>query len=673
MRRKKRTLQEGIADFYDASTGVWVEIWGDHLHHGYYEDNSWRSLQQHREAQVRMIEEVLSWAEVSSGPEAPKAILDVGCGVGGSSRHLQKKYGAKVTGITLSPKQQQQATSLSVKSGQADSCEFKVADALKMPFPDDSFDLVWSLESGEHMPEKAKFMSEMHRVCKPGGRIILVTWVHRNLTKDEALKPKEQRLLKQISKAYHLPDWCSMDDYCQIAVANLGMTGVASKVERAEIESAAVLPPKELRIRSEDWSQFIAPFWSAVIQTALRPQGWWALARGGLETFRGALVMPLMNRGYRTGTIRFGLMTGCKTPAGGDTAAASTAAATALSARRPGRLALCGALGQVVSSSTRRSSRLVGLLDLAKTVWDFSRPHTLVGTIISITTVHLFAVAPLSAIDWPLFALQTVRALAPAMLVNVYITGLNQIYDVDIDRQNKPYLPIPSGRLSVTAAWLIVLGSLFGAEAVTCTYPTAGVMALQFPLIASAILGTAYSVPPFRLKRFPFLAALCIIVVRGIVVNMGFYYYIVHALGVSGQVSTLRSAMAASFFAIFGLVIALMKDVPDVLGDQKASIRSVSVRLGPARALRIAVSLLKFLLVGTATSFGLASGWAFVSKAPGSALARGVLAVISLLFCRSLQRKERLVDAEKPKQVFDFYMFVWKIFYLCYLLLPLAM
>ena len=103
-----------------------------------------------------MIEEVLSWAEVSSGPEAPKAILDVGCGVGGSSRHLQKKYGAKVTGITLSPKQQQQATSLSVKSGQADSCEFKVADALKMPFPDDSFDLVWSLESGEHMPEKAK-------------------------------------------------------------------------------------------------------------------------------------------------------------------------------------------------------------------------------------------------------------------------------------------------------------------------------------------------------------------------------------------------------------------------------------------------------------------------------------------------------------------------------------
>ena len=118
-----------------------------------FQDNSWRSLKQHREAQVRMIEEVLSWAEVSSDPDPPQAILDVGCGVGGSSRYLQKKYGAKVTGITLSPKQQAQATALS--KSQPD-CTFKVADALKMPFADNSFDLVWSLESGEHMPEKAK-------------------------------------------------------------------------------------------------------------------------------------------------------------------------------------------------------------------------------------------------------------------------------------------------------------------------------------------------------------------------------------------------------------------------------------------------------------------------------------------------------------------------------------
>ena len=130
-----------------------------------------------------MIEEALSWAEV----ESAQSVLDVGCGVGGSSRYLQRKYGAKVTGeemsshvfsktlrlssfsfgagITLSPKQRDQAAELSKKTGQED-CNFQVADALqclagddrsnelRMPFPDNSFDLIWSLESGEHMPRK---------------------------------------------------------------------------------------------------------------------------------------------------------------------------------------------------------------------------------------------------------------------------------------------------------------------------------------------------------------------------------------------------------------------------------------------------------------------------------------------------------------------------------------
>eukprot|EP00913_Durusdinium_trenchii_P000888 g826.t1 len=301
--RRKRSLQEGIADFYDASTGVWVEIWGDHLHHGYYEDNSWRpgtigtgearrssakpklapkSVKSLEEAVTILQEQYEHIEEVKvDGLSSVSTVLDVGCGVGGSSRYLQKKYGAKVTGITLSPKQCAQAQELSRKTGQEERCDFQVADALKMPFADDSFDLIWSLESGEHMPRKAEFMAEMHRVCKPGGRIIL-----------------EQRLLDSISKAYHLPDWCSIADYRQIAQEQLGMTG----------------------LRTDDWSQYIAPFWSAVIRSALQPRGWWALLRGGLETFRGALVMPLMNRGYRTGTIRFALLTGLKT--GGATGSA---------------------------------------------------------------------------------------------------------------------------------------------------------------------------------------------------------------------------------------------------------------------------------------------------------------------------------------------------------------
>ena len=67
------------------------------------------------------------------------------------------------------------ANELSAAAGLGDQLSFQVADALEMPFPDESFDLVWSLESGEHMPDKEKFVSELTRVLRPGG-LFLVAW-----------------------------------------------------------------------------------------------------------------------------------------------------------------------------------------------------------------------------------------------------------------------------------------------------------------------------------------------------------------------------------------------------------------------------------------------------------------------------------------------------------------
>ena len=72
------------------------------------------------------------------------------------------------------------ANALAEEQGLADRVSFQVADALQQPFEDKSFDLVWSMESGEHMPDKARFVGELARVCMPGGRIIIVTWCHRS-------------------------------------------------------------------------------------------------------------------------------------------------------------------------------------------------------------------------------------------------------------------------------------------------------------------------------------------------------------------------------------------------------------------------------------------------------------------------------------------------------------
>ena len=94
-----------------------------------------------------MVDNVLDWAGVKSVSN----VLDVGCGIGGSTRHIAARYGCKGTGITLSPVQVGIANARTQKAG-LQGVSFQVADALKMPFQDNTFDLVWSLESGEVRP-----------------------------------------------------------------------------------------------------------------------------------------------------------------------------------------------------------------------------------------------------------------------------------------------------------------------------------------------------------------------------------------------------------------------------------------------------------------------------------------------------------------------------------------
>ncbi|THF96579.1 hypothetical protein TEA_015580 [Camellia sinensis var. sinensis] len=185
----------------------------------------------------------------------PKSIVDVGCGIGGSSRYLARKYEAQCQGITLRPVQAQMAEGLATSQGLASKVSFQVADALNQPFPGAQFDLVWSMESGEHMPDKAKFVNELARVAAPGGTIIIVTWCHRDLSpSEESLRPDETALLKKICDAYYLPAWCSTSDYVKL-------------LQSLSLED----------IKAEDWSQYVAPFWPAVIRSALTWNGFISL------------------------------------------------------------------------------------------------------------------------------------------------------------------------------------------------------------------------------------------------------------------------------------------------------------------------------------------------------------------------------------------------------------
>lgn len=97
-------LYQQIQQFYDASSGLWEEIWGEHMHHGYYGRGGTYRLNR-RQAQIDLIEELLAWAEGDTSNNPPSTILDLGCGIGGSSLYLAEKLGAQVTGISLSPVQ----------------------------------------------------------------------------------------------------------------------------------------------------------------------------------------------------------------------------------------------------------------------------------------------------------------------------------------------------------------------------------------------------------------------------------------------------------------------------------------------------------------------------------------------------------------------------------------
>ncbi|MBE9177448.1 methyltransferase domain-containing protein [Oculatella sp. LEGE 06141] len=277
------TLQQQIQQFYDASSGLWEQIWGEHMHHGYYGVDG-TEQKERRQAQIDLIDELLAWAGVDHADH----ILDVGCGIGGSSLYLAEKFGASATGITLSPVQAARATERAQTAGLADRTRFQVADALNMPFPARSFDLVWSLESGEHMPDKTRFLQECHRVLKPGGMLIMATWCHRPID-GAPLTADEQKHLAAIYRVYRLPHVISLPEYEAIAQH---------------------LPLKS--VRTADWSAAVAPFWNVVIDSTFSPAAVIGLLRSGWTTIQAALSLGLMRRGYEQGLVRFGLLVGIK-------------------------------------------------------------------------------------------------------------------------------------------------------------------------------------------------------------------------------------------------------------------------------------------------------------------------------------------------------------------------
>jgi SAM-dependent methyltransferase len=109
----------------------------------------------------------------AAGLDAAKHVLDVGSGVGGTSRCLAKEFGCRVTGIDLIDEYCRTAAMLSARTGLAHLVDHRQGDATKLPFDDRAFDVVWTEHAAMNIPDKTRLYKEMHRVLKPGGTLAI--------------------------------------------------------------------------------------------------------------------------------------------------------------------------------------------------------------------------------------------------------------------------------------------------------------------------------------------------------------------------------------------------------------------------------------------------------------------------------------------------------------------
>ncbi|XP_056694561.1 homogentisate geranylgeranyltransferase, chloroplastic [Spinacia oleracea] len=289
----------------------------------------------------------------------------------------------------------------------------------------------------------------------------------------------------------------------------------------------------------------------------------------------------------------------------------------------------------------------------------FCRPHTIIGTLIGVTSVSLLPVESIADLSLE-FIIGLFKALVPSILMNIYVVGLNQLYDLHIDKVNKPNLPLASGELPMEAGTRIV--------SICCLLSFGMGIGSQSPplliaLVTSFFLGSVYSIdlPLLRWKKQPFLAAACIVIVRAMVVQLAFFIHIQkYVLG--RPIILSRSVIfATTFMCFFATVIALFKDIPDVDGDKHFGIQSFSVRLGKEKVFWLCIKLL-MAAYGTAMAIGVNSPSLPFKLA--TVLGHFVLAAILLLRAQS-------VDLADNASITSFYMFIWKLFYAEYFLIPL--
>ena len=296
-------------------------------------------------------------------------------------------------------------------------------------------------------------------------------------------------------------------------------------------------------------------------------------------------------------------------------------------------------------------------ITLLNSFWKFSRPHTIIGTSLSVLALYFVSLGTTGNEITAANLEQMLAVWLACICGNIYIVGLNQLYDIEIDRINKPDLPLASGKFSINQGKIIIVVSGIIALLIAAL---SGVW-LFATVAVSILIGTAYSAPPIRLKQFPFWAAFCILTVRGIIVNIGLFLHYGDKL--NGQEALNPYVWTLTLFILlFTVAIAIFKDVPDLEGDRQYNINTFTLVIGKPAVFNLSRGVI------TVCYFGMMlAGLFWVTSLNVSFFVTSHIVLLGLLWWRS-----RDVDLSEKSAIADFYQFIWKLFFLEYLLFPIA-
>ena len=265
-----------VAQHYDELDAFYRQIWGENVHHGL-----WRSGHETLEVARQQLEAfVADEAALTPG----ERVCDIGCGYGVTARMLAEERRAQVTAITISPAQH--AVAVERNAGR-DNPRFVVGDWLENDLPSSSFDAAIAVESSEHMPDKPAFFAQARRVLRPGGRLVVASW----LVGEAPARWQQRWLLEPICREARMPILGAETDYRKW----MAEAGFAVQ-------------------RFQDITPLISPTWPMIVATFARrllqhPSILRLLVRGWTHHAIFAFTISRLCIAFRTGALRYGVFT----------------------------------------------------------------------------------------------------------------------------------------------------------------------------------------------------------------------------------------------------------------------------------------------------------------------------------------------------------------------------